>query len=66
MTVQEFINSFSSEDLNKELFFNYSVITMTPEVNRHTWTNTEYDIVLKNRGYYQAKLDKNSIIVELV
>jgi hypothetical protein len=66
MTVQEFINSFSSEDLNKELLFNYSVITMTPEVNGHIWTNTEYDIVLKHRGYYQAKLDKNSIIVELV
>lgn len=66
MTVQEFINSFSLEDLNKELFFNYSVITMTPEVNGHIWTNTDYDIVLKNRGYYQAKLDKNSIIVELV
>ena len=66
MTVQEFINSFSSEDLNKELFFNYLFITMTPEVNVHIWTNTEYDTVLKNRGYYQAKLDKNSIIVELV
>jgi hypothetical protein len=66
MTVQEFINSFSSEDLNKELFFNYLFITMTPEVNVHTWTNTEYDTVLKNRGYYQEKLDKNSIIVELV
>lgn len=67
MTVQEFINSFSSKDLNKELVFNYSVtFILRPDKDAHKWNNKEFDEMLEDEGFYPEGLDKNTIIVELL